>query len=91
MLHTTCTAKYGLEVRDIFCYCHISTVLRSTYWPLDHIVNSVGWNIDLVCDNNDATSHSWYELIQILNILKALELHKLKGLVMFPSLTYVIV
>ena len=92
LLHTTCTAKYGLEVRDKFCYCHIRREECSTYWPLDHIVHSVGWNIDLVCDtNNDATSHSWYELIQSLNILKALELHKLEGLVMFPSLTYVIV
>ena len=35
--------------------------------------------IDLVCDNNDATSHSWYELIQSLSILKALILHKLEG------------
>ena len=81
LLHSTCTAKYGLEVRDKFCYCHISThdrahrglpavfsvlwgaVLReecslAAYWCLDHIVHNVGWNIDLVCDNNDPTSHS---------------------------------
>ena len=57
----------------------------AAYWCLDHIVHNVGWNIDLVCDNNDPTSHLWYELIQVqsLSILKALESHKFEGLVMF--------
>ena len=55
-----------------------------------HPSRSQCWNIDLVCDNNDPTSHSWYELFQVqsLSILKALELHKFEGLARSSNVSY---